>query len=449
MSRKNDIKLGQFLIQKQWCTLRQVSEVLERQDENRQQGRREPLGKLLVREGVITVAQLMAALDELGVLILTCPACGLAYTLSEYDRDSVYPCRSCGATLELGEPPDPEAELLPYHATRTFSVPADAFDPAFASVPPPRPGSDPPSARRAAEDGDPDAFIGKVLGGCKILQRIAAGGMGVIYRATQLNLGRTVAVKILSRELSNDEAFVRRFIEEARSAAQLSHGNIVHINDVGDYHGVFFFTMEFVDGIDLKTLLKERKLLPVPLSLEIALQVTRALEHAHGRGIIHRDIKPENIMLTRDGTVKLADLGLAKKLSTTGADGLTQAGSLLGTPYYMAPEQARDFRRVDARSDIYSLGVTIYKMITGTVPFRGRSPIEVMVRVLEGKRAPIREIRPEIPADVEALVDRMMDPEPDRRYPNATALLADLEPLRRAVERCEEESVPAVTEDYA
>src|SRR5690606_16696914 len=166
-------------------------------------------------------------------------------------------------------------------------------------------------------------------------ERIAAGGMGVIYRATQLNLGRTVAVKILSRELSSDEAFVRRFIEEARSAAQLSHGYIVHINDVGDYHGIFYFTMEYVDGIDLKTLLKERKLLPIPLSLEITTQVARALEHAHGRGIIHRDIKPENIMITRDGAVKLADLGLAKKLSTGGADGLTQAGSVLGTPYYM------------------------------------------------------------------------------------------------------------------
>ncbi|HLU49005.1 MAG TPA: serine/threonine-protein kinase, partial [Planctomycetota bacterium] len=340
---------------------------------------------------------------------------------------------SCGARLEVGDAPDASSELVPYHSTRTFSIPSDAFDPAVAA-PPARPSSDPPSVRAAADDDKPDPFVGKVLGGCKIHERIAAGGMGVIYRATQLNLGRTVAVKILSRELSSDEAFVRRFIEEARSAAQLSHGNIVHINDVGDYHGIFYFTMEYVDGIDLKTLLKERKLLPIPLSLEITTQVARALEHAHGRGIIHRDIKPENIMITRDGAVKLADLGLAKKLSTGGADGLTQAGSVLGTPYYMAPEQARDFRAVDERSDLYSLGVTLYKMITGAVPFRGRSPIEVMVRVLDGKRPSVSELREDVPPQVEAIVDRMMDPDPSRRYENAGALLRDLESVRRGLD---------------
>jgi hypothetical protein len=440
MARKYDIKLGQLLIQKQWCTLRQVSDALDRQQELTRRGKREALGRLLVREGILSTDQLMVALDEIGALTLTCEHCQVFYSLAEYDKTRTYDCRSCGKPLVLGDPPSDMSKIIPYHSTRTFAVPVDAFDPDVGdrSGPPVSPSPKGKiAAVQPAVEGDP--FIGKVLGGCKILSRIAAGGMGVVYKALQLNLDRIVAVKILSRELASDHVFVRRFIEEARSAAQLNHGNIVHINDVGDVQGVFFFTMEFVDGLNLKTLLDDISTIPVHHAIDIIQQVSRALHHAHQRGVIHRDIKPENIMITGEGVVKLADLGLAKKIDGGPVDGLTQAGSVLGTPYYMAPEQARDFRRADARSDIYSLGVTLYRMLTGTVPFPGRTPIEVMMRVLEGKRPPMRSFRPELPAYIDEITDRMMHPDPTSRFQDVAELLAELGQVRDRLERARDQ----------
>jgi serine/threonine-protein kinase len=272
-------------------------------------------------------------------------------------------------------------------------------------------------------------MISKIIGGCQILEQIARGGMGVVYKARQLNLKRTVAIKILSEELSKDKTYVERFIQEARSAAVLSHGNIVHINDVGDHNGIFYFIMEYVDGENLRDILAQRGYLDVPRTLEIALQVAHALQHAHRRGIIHRDIKPENIMITREGVVKLADMGLAKRISSRDLCGITNTGSIFGTPFYMAPEQAKDFSKVDRRSDIYSLGVTIYKALTGKVPYDGRTPIEVMIKTLEGKHAKLRELRPEIPAEVEQMVERMISRDPGQRYQEAGELITIIKDL--------------------
>jgi serine/threonine-protein kinase len=184
---------------------------------------------------------------------------------------------------------------------------------------------------------------------------------------------------------------------------------------VGQFEGIFYFIMEFVDGATLSEILRQRTKIDPLRTAEIAYQVCQALRHAHRKNIIHRDIKPENIMITSDGVVKLADLGLAKRMSE-GELGLTQTGAVMGTPYYMAPEQAKDFSKVDSRSDIYSLGVTIYRALTGRVPFEGKSPLEVMIKACNGARIPMRQIRPEIPEDFEALVDRMMHPNPDERF---------------------------------
>jgi len=272
-------------------------------------------------------------------------------------------------------------------------------------------------------------MISKIIGGCQILEQIARGGMGVVYRAKQLNLGRIVAIKILSEELSKDRTYVERFIQEAHSAAVLSHGNIVHVNDVGDHNGIFYFIMEYIDGENLREILIKDGALDVDRALEITLQVAHALQHAHHRGIIHRDIKPENIMITREGSVKLADMGLAKRIASRDLCGITNTGSILGTPYYMAPEQAKNFSKVDRRSDIYSLGVTLYKALTGKVPFEGRSPIEVMVKTLEGKHATLCELRPEIPREVEDLVERMIAREPENRFQEAGELITAIKNL--------------------
>ena len=425
MPRKSDIRLGQLLIQKQWCSLRQVNTGLQYQKE--QKGAlHQALGRILVGQGVLDEALLMEALAELGALVMSCKNCVQHYSVSEFTPGEEYACHDCRHPLVLGEPSNNTSSMIPYHSST--AVHPTTLDPAVV-------GNEEAKADVSEEEeansgsGPPDSYIGKVFGGCKIFEKIAAGGMGVVYKAQQLNLNRIVAVKVLSKALSNDESFVRRFIEEARSAAQLNHGNIVHINDVGDYHGIFYFTMEFVDGVNLKDILQTETHLPIDRSLKIILQVCTALRHAHNRGIIHRDIKPENIMITRDGVVKLADLGLAKKMTPSGTENLTQAGSILGTPFYMPPEQAKDFSRVDARSDIYSLGVTLFRMITGGVPFTGRTPIEVMIKVIDGSRSRLRELREDASEEVERVVDRMMQRDPDDRYQTVDELMADLKEL--------------------
>jgi len=420
MTKTSEIRLGQLLVQRKCCTLKQVNEALLKQKRLRTRNENIPLGKLLVDQGVLDSETLREVLAELGALQLHCRLCRADYPMSHYDRRSTHLCPKCKEPLVLSEPG---------RGGSRDPAPAEA-EPAPAAAPPPQPlPQGPPDKAEPAAKGEEapsrDLFIGKVLGGCQILEKVAHGGMGVVYRAKQLNLGRTVAVKILSEELASDATFVRRFIQEARSAAQLSHGNIVHINDVGEYQGIFYFVMEYVDGKNLRDILKVHDKLDIARALEITIQVCHALRHAHNRGIIHRDIKPENIMITREGVVKLADLGLAKRMAAENTAGITHAGSILGTPFYMAPEQAKDFSAVDSRSDIYSLGVTLYKMITGKVPFDGRSPIEVMIKAIDGKKVPIRDLR-EVPQELEEIVDRMMNKQPEKRYQQVDEVLRDL-----------------------
>jgi serine/threonine-protein kinase len=431
MTKSNEIRLGQLLVQKKRCSLKQVNEALLRQKRMRARNENSPLGQILIEAGVIDGETLREVLAEMGALQLSCPLCRVDYPIRTYDRNAAHRCPRCKELLVLNDPtnPAPPREAPPREAaadqgdhSRTDQLPAVSLPP---EAPAPRQEPAPRAAEEAPANGR-DNFVGKVLGGCQILERVAHGGMGVVYKAKQLNLGRTVAVKVLSEELSSDATFVRRFIQEARSAAQLSHGNIVHINDVGEYQGVFYFVMEFVDGKNLRDILKVHEKLDVARALEITIQVCHALRHAHNRGIIHRDIKPENIMITREGVVKLADLGLAKRMAAEKSASITHAGSILGTPFYMAPEQAKDFSAVDRRSDIYSLGVSLYRMITGKVPFDGRSPIEVMIKAIDGKKVPIRELREEVPVELEETIDKMMHRLPEKRFQEVDEVLREL-----------------------
>jgi tRNA A-37 threonylcarbamoyl transferase component Bud32 len=402
-----DIRFGQHLIQKRICSLRQVNEGLHALRESRTPPSARSLGWVLHQKGYFDAKTLRQALAEQGQLELFCSSCREAHAIASYHPEVEYRCPRCRVLLVL------EEELL-------IEGPVRAAPPPVVVTP----QSPPPEKTELV-----DPMIAKVIGGCQILERIARGGMGVVYKARQLNLGRTVAIKILSEELSRNPAYVERFLQEARSAAFLNHGNIIHINDVGEHNGIYYFSMEFVDGKNVREILKKKSTLNVSQALQVALQVSRALQHAHRRGIIHRDIKPENIMITRDGVVKLADLGLAKKLDSTG--GITHAGSVLGTPFYMAPEQAKDFSKVDQRSDIYSLGVTLFKALSGKVPFDGRTPIEVMIKAIEGKRPALRDLRPDLPPEVEALVDRMMARNPEERFQEAAELISAIESLLR------------------
>lgn len=279
----------------------------------------------------------------------------------------------------------------------------------------------------------PENLENEVLSGCKILHKIAIGGMGTIYKARQLSMNRDVAIKVLSDELSKDRAYVQRFILEARAAGELSHTNLIHVIDVGTFHNLYYYVMEYVDGEGLDAVLEKRNFLPPGEGVEIVLQVASALDHAHRKGIIHRDIKPDNIILMPNGMIKLADLGIAKRISAE-AEGITQPGMVLGTPFYMAPEQGRDSRLVDARSDIYALGATLYHMLSGQVPFDGKTCLEVVLKAIEAKPTPLLRIKETLPPRVVAICEKMMQKEPDDRYQSTQEVIQDLERVKAGLD---------------
>ena len=272
-----------------------------------------------------------------------------------------------------------------------------------------------------------DQYIGKMLDNrYEILERIGTGGMAVVYKAKCHRLNRLVAVKILKSDLAQDEDFRRRFNAESQAVAQLSHPNIVSVYDVSRGGDTEYIVMELIDGITLKQYMEKRGQLNWRESLHFITQIMRGLSHAHSRGIVHRDIKPQNVMVLRDGSVKVADFGIA--CLENSAQTLTQEA--LGSVHYISPEQARG-DRTDARSDIYSAGVVLYEMLTGRLPFEGDSAVSVAIQHLSSIPLAPREINPDIPEQLELICMKAMAPDLDRRYPSADAMIADLEAFRK------------------
>lgn len=258
--------------------------------------------------------------------------------------------------------------------------------------------------------------------GYEMMNRIGRGGMGVVYRARQVSMDRVVALKVLNERYSSNELFVNRFIREARAAGRLNHPNVIHVHDVNKTKDNYYFSMEFVDGTNVKKMLKKEGRIPVDKGLDIVLQAAKALNYAHEQGVIHRDVKPDNIMVTSDGVVKLADLGIAKTFDERGE---RDGRRVLGTPHYMAPEQALG-KDVDARADIYSLGATFYHMLTGSTPFQGRGVTEVLKAHIQTSLPPIQEKAPEVPESVVRIVERMMAKTPQKRYASMGKAIEDL-----------------------
>ncbi len=272
-----------------------------------------------------------------------------------------------------------------------------------------------------------DPYIGKMLDNrYEILERIGTGGMAIVYKAKCHRLNRLVAVKILKSDLAQDEDFRRRFNAESQAVAQLSHPNIVSVYDVSKGGDIEYIVMELIDGITLKQYMEKRGQLNWRESLHFITQIMRGLSHAHSRGIVHRDIKPQNVMVLRDGSVKVADFGIA--CLENAAQTLTQEA--LGSVHYISPEQARG-DRTDARSDIYSAGVVLYEMLTGRLPFEGDSAVSVAIQHLSSVPLAPREINPDIPEQLELICMKAMAPDLEKRYPSADAMIADLEAFRK------------------
>ncbi len=274
-----------------------------------------------------------------------------------------------------------------------------------------------------------DPYIGKLLDNrYEILELIGSGGMARVYKARCHRLNRLVAIKILRDELASDAEFRRRFHDESQAVAMLSHPNIVAVYDVSRSSEFEYIVMELIDGITLKQYMQKKgNKLNWREALHFITQITKALGHAHSRGIIHRDIKPHNIMVLRDGSVKVADFGIAR-VSSGGHSTLTQEA--LGSVHYISPEQARG-SHIDARSDLYSAGVVLYEMITGRLPFEGDNAVSVAIQHINSIPLSPRELDSTIPEALEAITMRAMSPNPDDRYPSADFMLADLEEFRK------------------
>ena len=272
-----------------------------------------------------------------------------------------------------------------------------------------------------------DQYIGKMLDNrYELLELIGSGGMANVYKAKCHRLNRLVAIKILKSELAENAEFRRRFRDESLAVAQLSHANIVSIYDVSSSQGTDYIVMELIDGITLKQYMERRGHMDWREALHFITQIMRGLSHAHSRGIIHRDIKPHNIMVLRDGSVKVADFGIACLAN----QGQTLTQEALGSVHYISPEQARG-DRIDARSDIYSAGVVLYEMLTGRLPFEGDSAVSVAIQHLSSVPLAPREIDPDIPEPLELICMKAMNSDPNKRYASADAMIEDLEKFRR------------------
>ncbi len=265
--------------------------------------------------------------------------------------------------------------------------------------------------------------------GYKIVGKLGAGAMAVVYKARQLSLNRMVAIKILPKRFSENPEYVERFYKEGQAAGKLNHHNIVRAIDVGEAGGYHYFVMEYVEGKTIADDLAAGKVFEEAEALDIIIQVANALAHAHACSIIHRDVKPKNIMISTDGTVKLADMGLARETTDIEA-AQSEVGKAYGTPYYIAPEQIRGKIDIDGRADIYGLGATLFHMLTGRVPFMAEDSADVMRKHLREKLIPPDHINTSLSAGVSEVIEIMMAKRKEKRYTDIEELLTDLEALR-------------------
>ena len=277
---------------------------------------------------------------------------------------------------------------------------------------------------RAKSEGG--MLVKQQVGGYKLIRRIGEGGMGEVYLAEQITMHRVVALKILHQKWADDEEFRKRFLLEARAVGKLSHPNLIQVFDVGKWQGLYYFSMEFIDGVTAEDLIRHDGQIPVERAIDIALQVCEALKYLAQHDIVHRDIKPANIMVTKDGVVKLGDFGFIKSAFDTE---LMQEGTTIGTPDYISPEQARGERSLDVRSDIYSLGASMFHMLAGKTFFSGTCS-QVMRNHIETMPPKLDEMRKDVPKELVRIIAKMTAKQAIDRHQSPEALIKDFEVLK-------------------
>jgi serine/threonine-protein kinase len=326
--------------------------------------------------------------------VIVCPKCASKYNASMLAPGTQYKCRKCGNTLEI-----------PDHGTVLEVEPDVELDEAF----------------------DTEELVGRIVAGCKIVERIGEGGMGVVYRGKHLTLDRDVAIKVLPRKMTSD-FFRERFLAESRAAGKLIHPNVVQVFDAGEERGNPYIVMEYVEGATIKQLINTRKRLGLAFVLRVISEAARGLAAAHRLKLVHRDVKPENIMISFTGDSKVMDFGLAKDVGMEGD--VTKAGMLMGTPYYMAPEQFMTDVDVDHRADIYALGVTLYHMLAGRPPYLGDSPYKVMNAHLNERYTPVTELNAKVPEGLVTVLDKMLAKNRKNRYQTMLQVVRDIEHVK-------------------
>src|SRR4051794_35676544 len=264
-----------------------------------------------------------------------------------------------------------------------------------------------------------------VDGRYSIISRLGSGGMADVYCAQDLQLGRKVALKLLYRRFAEDEQFVERFKREASAAAGLQHPHVVGVYDRGEYDGTYYIAMEYLEGRSLKQVVQEEGPLDPERAIDLLVQILRASRFAHQRGVIHRDIKPHNVIVDDEGRVKVTDFGIAR----AGASDMTETGSIMGTAQYLSPEQAQG-HAVSAQSDLYAIGIVLYELLAGRVPFDGDSPVTIALKQVSELPIPPSAFNPSVPPELDAIVLRALEKDPARRFADAEEMIAELEALR-------------------
>jgi len=371
-----------------------LERVLKLQADLHKIGVQRRLGELCLEKKILSREQVLLVLRAQGKRILTCHACKKSYNVHHYKTTETYTCKHCAAELSL-----PTKVVTP-------SV-SDSITVATTSLRRIEPKSKPRQKPSVAPE------LIHLLSGYEIVKRLGQGGMGTVYKARDLIGGRWVAVKLLAPFLAADEEYVKRFFQEARNLQKLHHPNIVSAYDAGVTRDHKFFVMEYVDGPSLEDVLHKKGILKANLALEIVRQVAQALDYAWSHTIIHRDIKPQNIMLSYVRTVKLCDLGLSKDMTNDAS--LTLTGSVNCSPHYASPEQAQGARNMDVRSDVYSLGVTLFQMMCGELPFKGNAPGQFLIQHVTQAPPDPRSKNPRIPPWISGLILRMLDKDASKR----------------------------------
>ncbi|MHC5038745.1 MAG: serine/threonine protein kinase [Planctomycetota bacterium] len=400
MPTKGDRDFGEMAVKHKFVEPQEIEKALREQKRLEKEGALLTLDRVVIEMGFMNPFQVEFIQERLNRKVIYCPGCMTKYNVFKYRGDTRVKCRKCSESIEV---PKRFSEMEPEERKAR----ADAGKPIYETK----------------------AFLGKVVGGYKVIEELGSGEMGVVFKARQLSLDRVVALKVLPAEVTRDKDSVDRFLREAKSAGKLQHPNIVQVYDIGETGGLYYYSMEFIEGKSLASILPPEKAMDLGEALRIVHQIAKALSHAHRYGVLHKDIRPGSILINEEGVAKLADLGLGAGGADPTKGGISGMGTIGGTPVYLSPEQLANVRNASAASDVYSLGATFYRMVTGQEPFTGPNILAVMKAILEDTPPAASELNSSIPKALSDLIARMMARDVADRIRSAEELVEALSSL--------------------